>query len=88
MTLNNQDAGAPSLADLPRLRVARVVRVADGGAASDRLRELGFTAGTRVEFVRAAPLGDPLCFRLRGTEICLRKAEARRIEVAPEGSAP
>lgn len=73
MTLNNGARG----------RSCRVVRVVGEGPAADRLRELGFTGGTEVQFVRAAPLGDPLCFRLRGTELCLRSQEADMVEVEP-----
>lgn len=89
MKVNLDDAPrTPSLLDLAASAragatapVARIARVAGRGPSEDRLRELGFTKGTEVRFVRAAPLGDPLCFRLRGTEICLRRAEAARIEI-------
>ena len=72
---------APSLADLAPGEAARVLRVRGEGPASERLRELGFTAGTLVLFVRRAPMGDPLCFRLRHTELCLRRGEASLIDV-------
>lgn len=74
----------PEVASLLMLETwgrGRVVRVHGEGPAAERLRELGFTPGTDVEFVRRAPLGDPLCFRLRGTELCLRRAEAGNVEI-------
>ena len=86
MTLNNEAEGAAVvglLDGVERGGRCRVVRVLGEGPAADRLRELGFTAGTEVLFVRAAPLGDPLCFRLRGTELCLRRGEAAMVEVEP-----
>ena len=87
MTLNKEpDAAgalAGTLAGLDRGGRCRVVRVDGEGHAADRLRELGFTCGTEVLFVRAAPLGDPLCFRLRGTELCLRRTEAVMVRVEP-----
>jgi ferrous iron transport protein A len=80
---------APTLADMPSAAAAgarscRVLRVTGEGPTSERLRELGFTAGTDVVFLRKAPLGDPLCFRLRHTELCIRRSEARLVEVAIE----
>ncbi|HET6584240.1 MAG TPA: FeoA domain-containing protein [Nannocystaceae bacterium] len=48
-----------------------------------RLAEMGFVAGTPVQLVKVAPLGDPLQFRVRGYHISLRRAEAARIRVEP-----
>ncbi len=77
---------APTLADLPRLLHARVVRVRDGeDRAGERLQVLGFTPGTAVGFERRAPLGGPLVLRVRGTLVCLRPREARLVEVEPLG---
>jgi ferrous iron transport protein A len=46
-----------------------------------RLREMGLLPGTTITFVRAAPLGDPLEFKLRGYHLTLRRAEAEQITV-------
>jgi ferrous iron transport protein A len=81
----NNTADPPTLADLPRLGGGLVREVIGDDAVADRLRELGFTPGTPVQFVRLAPLGDPLCFRLRGTELCLRRREAARVTIRPDG---
>ncbi len=48
-----------------------------------RLADLGFLPGTPVRVVRRAPLGDPCVFALRGSQICLRRSEAREIRVRP-----
>lgn len=50
-------------------------------SARQHLLEMGFTAGTVVEFVRAAPLGDPLTVRIRGYLLSLRRGEAEGIIV-------
>jgi len=78
-----------SLADLPRVGLARVLTVEGDDAASQRLRELGFTPGTEVDFVRRAPFGGPLVVQLRGYQLALRPAEARlvRIETPTGGQA-
>ena len=52
-----------------------------------RLIDLGFRPGTEVRVVRRAPLGDPVSYALRGSQVCLRRAEAAQIAVfraAPE----
>ena len=46
-----------------------------------RLLDLGFVPGTKIQVLRSAPLGDPTVYSLRGTELCLRRAEAERISV-------
>ncbi len=47
------------------------------------LLEMGFTKGTKVEFIRQAPLGDPIDLRLRGYRLSLRRAEAVALIVSP-----
>jgi Fe2+ transport system protein FeoA len=49
--------------------------------------EMGLLPGTRVRVVRAAPLGDPLELRLRDYSLSVRRSEADRIAVRPEGRA-
>lgn len=41
-----------------------------------KLLIMGLTPGQIIEFVRVAPLGDPIQIKLRGFELSLRKAEA------------
>ncbi|MBO2445231.1 ferrous iron transport protein A [Actinomadura nitritigenes] len=55
------------------------VAPAGADAVGRRLAALGFTPGTVVEVVRRAPLGDPVIYRLKDYEVCLRRAEAARI---------
>ncbi len=40
-----------------------------------RLQSLGFTPGALVEFIRQAPLGDPIQLRVRGARVALRQSE-------------
>ena len=72
-----------SLADLAPGARAEVSHLGGSGqdAALTRLGELGFTPGTVVEVVRRAPLRDPVVYRVKDYEICLRRTEARRIGV-------
>ena len=66
---------------LPIGQAAVVERVDTDVKISRRLRELGVFRGGTVEFVGAAPLGDPVEVTVRGYELSLRKADADMIEV-------
>lgn len=70
-----------TLAVLPVGMSAVVEAVAGGSPVAARLLDLGFVPGTVVRALRRAPLGDPTLYELRGTQLCLRRSEARRIEV-------
>ncbi len=50
-------------------------------AVSRRLFDLGFAEGTQVQFVRRAPLRDPLMFRIGSSQMLLRAQEANRVLV-------
>ena len=41
--------------------------------------ELGFLPGVRVSAGRPAPGGDPMIFRVDGSEVAIRRATARRL---------
>ena len=74
---------ASTLADLEPGASARVEAVESGTPFGRRLADLGFLPGTPVRVLRRAPLGDPVEYELRGTRLCLRRSEARRIRVEP-----
>lgn len=55
---------------------------------SRRLRELGFVCGEPVRIVAQGPLGgEPLLVQIGFTRFALRRAEAARVRVIPEGVA-
>lgn len=60
-----------------------VDRLEGESALRQHLLEMGFTKGTEVEFVRQAPLGDPVDLRLRGYRLSLRRVEAAVVIVRP-----
>lgn len=59
----------------------KVLAVEIPGVMRGRVMEMGFTVGALVEVVRLAPLGDPMEFKVRGSHISLRKADAAGIRV-------
>ncbi|MCC7554406.1 MAG: ferrous iron transport protein A [Methanobacteriaceae archaeon] len=42
---------------------------------------MGFVKGSKIKVEKVAPLGDPIKLQLKGYSICLRKDEAKNIEV-------
>ena len=71
-----------SLAELAPGETAVVQGVDPDCALGRRLLDLGFRPGTALRVVRRAPLGDPISYELRGSRLCLRRSEARRITVS------
>ena len=80
-----------TLANLPRGCAATIQRIAaadDGSATEQRLLEIGFEEGKKVEVVHLGPFGDPLAVRVDRQTIGLRRREANLIEVALVQTAP
>lgn len=74
----------PESSTLDQLRsgqTARVRKVTGQGAVRRRLLDMGLTSGVEITMLRAAPLGDPIEYRLRGYHLSLRKSEAQTIQV-------
>jgi ferrous iron transport protein A len=70
-----------TLADLTAGDRATVLAVAAADDVGVRLLEMGLTPGVEVQFVGAAPLGDPLELEVRGYRLSLRRSEAARVRV-------
>ncbi|MGM0587830.1 MAG: FeoA family protein [Bacteroidota bacterium] len=51
------------------------------GPQTMRLMEMGLTPGSKIEVVRAAPLGFPIEVKVRGYSISLRESEAECVEI-------
>lgn len=75
-----------SLLDLPLGEHAEIASIDCERRLSRRLMEMGLLPGTRVRVVRVAPLGDPIELRVRNYSLSLRRAEAAKIAVRPEGT--
>ena len=74
-------ASIVSLDELGRGQTGRILRVGGRPAARRRLMELGVVRGETIMLQRAAPLGDPLEFVIKGYHLSLRKREAATILV-------
>lgn len=73
-----------SLLDIPVGEGAVIKRHFSDGAVRQRLLDLGFVPGRKIEVVRVATLGCPLELRVAGYCVTLRRTEAFQIEVEDE----
>lgn len=60
---------------------ARVLEIIMSGPMRRRLHDLGLVPGTLIERVMASPIGDPICYRVRGALIALRGSDAECVRV-------
>jgi ferrous iron transport protein A len=61
--------------------VGHVLGLRGNAETRQHLLEMGFTIGTEVDFLRVAPLRDPITVRIRGYQLSLRKSEADAIRM-------
>ncbi|NHU85791.1 ferrous iron transport protein A [Kocuria sp. JC486] len=71
---------------LDSIRPGGTARIAGFSADADpvlcqRLQDLGFHPGAEVSCLRVAPLGCPLMLRVGNADLCLRKQQARSIQI-------
>ena len=69
------------LSDLPAGRSADVAQMDAPGPMGRRLLDIGFTEGTRVQCLYAAPSREPRAYLVRGAVIALRREDAARVRL-------
>ena len=67
------------LSELQPGETASICQLPEGQVLANRLREMGVLRGTEITFVRKAPMGDPLEFRLRGYSLSIRRVDAEQV---------
>lgn len=73
-------SNAISMGELKKGQVGRIISVE--GDHAQRLMEMGFLEGTRIELLHEAPWsGDPIAINIRGSLIALRRTEADAVRV-------
>jgi ferrous iron transport protein B len=65
-----------TLLDLHQGDSGRISKVRGRGAFRKRITEMGFVKGKEVTVVKAAPLQDPIEYRIMGYHVSLRQSEA------------
>ncbi|MBN2697554.1 MAG: ferrous iron transport protein B [Bacteroidales bacterium] len=78
MTLNDLHTGESGI----------IVRIHGRGAFRKRITEMGFVKGKPVTVIKAAPLRDPVEFRILDSNVSLRRSEAQLIEVINDSGMP
>jgi len=73
-----------TLLDLREGESGTIVKVRGRGAFRKRITEMGFIRGKEVAVVKAAPLQDPIEYKILGYNVSLRKSEATLVEVVRE----
>ncbi len=73
------------LLDLQQGERGIIVKIRGRGAFRKRITEMGFIKGKEVIVVKAAPLQDPIEYKIMGYNVSLRQSEARLIEILPPG---
>ncbi len=70
-----------TLNDLHTGETATITRIRGRGAFRKRISEMGFIRGKPVTLLKAAPLKDPVEYRIMDSNVSLRRSEAELIEV-------
>jgi len=76
-----------TLKDLTDGQSAIIKEVGGKGALRQHFLDMGVIPGAKISFVKLAPMGDPIEFRIHGYELTLRVDDADRIEcelITPE----
>ena len=75
-----------TLYDLAEGEAGIILKIKGRGQFRQRLSEMGFVLGKRVEVIKKAPLGDPIEYKIMGYHVSLRNSEAQLIEIDRKGS--
>ena len=70
-----------TLSELPTGEAGWVESIACDGLLRRRLLDLGFVPGARIEAVLDNPAGDPRVYRVRNTQIAIRRSDAATIGI-------
>ena len=70
-----------TLQDLHEGESGIIVKIRGRGTFRKRITEMGFVKGQEVTVIKAAPLQDPVEYKIMGYNVSLRQSESRLIEV-------
>lgn len=69
-----------NLNELKKDQTAKIISVGGDGALRQHFLDMGVIPGATISFVKLAPMGDPVEYRIHGYELTLRVADAEKIE--------
>ena len=70
-----------NLAEIKEKQSAVLTEIGGQGALRQHFLDMGLIPGTRVTYVKAAPMGDPIEYRIWDYELTLRLSEVEQIKV-------
>lgn len=70
-----------NLAEIKEGESAILTEIGGAGALRQHFLDMGLIPGTRVTYVKAAPMGDPIEYRIWDYELTLRLSEAEQIQI-------
>ncbi len=73
-----------TLNDIKHPGALSVTNISVEGSLRQRLYDLGICPGTKITFVRTAPLTDPIQVRVGSYHVALRRSEAKYVEVSED----
>jgi ferrous iron transport protein B len=73
-----------TLYDLSEGEEGIILKIKGRGPFRQRLMEMGFIVGKKVEVIKKAPLRDPVEYKVMGYYVSLRNSEAQLVEIAQE----
>ena len=69
------------LSELKENQSGMIVNVGGEGQLRRHFLDMGLIQGVKIEYVKKAPMGDPIEYRIWGYELTLRKDDAECIEI-------
>lgn len=69
------------LSELKQGQAGRITTVGGEGALRQHFLDMGVIPGVEISYIKAAPMGDPIEYRVWGYELTLRLDDAKKIEV-------
>lgn len=70
-----------TLSELKNGQSARIISIGGSGSLRQHFLDMGLIPGKTIKFIKAAPMGDPIEYRIWGYELTLRLDDAEKIEV-------
>lgn len=69
------------LSELKQGQIGKIISVGGEGQLRRHFLDMGLIQGTSIEYVKTAPMGDPIEYKIWGYELTLRKDDAKCIEI-------
>lgn len=69
------------LSELKKNQTGKIISVGGDGALRQHFLDMGVIPGTEISYIKSAPMGDPIEYRIWGYELTLRIEDGAEIEI-------